>query len=80
MKSVFGSIILQSAGVFSISNEKKKAEEDFKIASTIYPDFKISLLDLSSIDDRLKAIDIDPDLADLNNGFVVIIEVPDDIN
>ncbi|ARM76012.1 hypothetical protein [Acidianus manzaensis] len=79
MKSVFGTIILQSAGIFSITKNRNQAEKDLIIARKIYPDFKISLLDLSIIEDKLKVIDIDPDLADLNEGFIILVEVPDNI-
>lgn len=80
MKSVFGTIILQSAGIFSISNDKIQAERDLQIAKKIYPDFKITILDLSRIEDRLRAIDVDPDIADINKGYAILVEVPTEIN
>lgn len=80
MKSVFGTIILQSAGIFSITKDRKQAEKDSEIAKRIYPDFKITILNLSLAEDRLKAIDIDPDMADFKEGYVVLVEVPTEIS
>ncbi|WP_162302126.1 hypothetical protein [Sulfuracidifex tepidarius] len=47
-----------------------------KKAASLYPDFTTSLLDLNEIDDKIHAVDIDPDMADFN-GYCVSIEVPE---
>lgn len=80
MKSVFGTIIIQSAGIFSIVKDRDQALKDQQIAKKIYPDFKVLILDLSKAEDRLKAIDTDPDIADIRNGYVVLVEVPTEAN
>ncbi|QKR00042.1 hypothetical protein GWK48_06315 [Metallosphaera tengchongensis] len=74
MKSPFGSIILALSGVFYFSLDIDKAREAFGRATKIYPDFKIYLLDLSKEEDKIIAVDIDPDLADLTEGYVIAIE------
>ncbi|MCY0883656.1 hypothetical protein D1867_03850 [Acidianus infernus] len=79
MKSVYGSTILESAGIFDIQKNKKEAEISYNEAKSLYPDFKILILDMNKMEDRLKAIDIDPDLADMKDIYVILVEVPEEV-
>ncbi|EZQ04761.1 MULTISPECIES: hypothetical protein [Acidianus] len=76
MKSVFGPVITEGAGIFDIQLSKAQAIKSLEIAKNIYQDFKVTLLDLNNINDRLRAIDVDVDLGDMK-GYVILIEVPE---
>ncbi|AEE93761.1 hypothetical protein [Acidianus hospitalis] len=79
MKSVYGSTILESAGIFDLQKNEKDAKISYNEAKRLYPDFKVLILDMNKIEDRLKAIDIDPDLADMKDIYVILVEVPEEV-
>ncbi len=79
MKSIYGSTILESAGIFDIQKDENCAKISYEEAKRLYPDFKISILNMNNIEDRLKAIDVDPDLADMRDIYVILIEVPEEV-
>ncbi|MFP3165346.1 hypothetical protein [Acidianus ambivalens] len=79
MKSVYGSTILESAGIFDLQKNEKDAKISYNEAKSLYPDFKVLILDMNKIEDRLKAIDIDPDLADMKDIYVILVEVPEEV-
>ena len=73
MRSPLGQTVRQWAGVFAVFGNRDEAEE---VASTLRQKFRvyrIYVVDLAG-GDRLKAIDLDPDLADMKEGFAVVIE------
>mgnify|MGYP001770717343 FL=1 len=73
MRSPLGQTVRQWAGVFAVLGNRDEAEE---VASTLRQKFRvyrIYVVDLAG-GDRLKAIDLDPDLADMREGFAVVIE------
>ena len=73
MRSPLGQTVRQWAGVFAVFDNRDEAEE---VASTLRQKFRvyrIYVVDLAG-GDRLKAIDLDPDLADMREGFAVVIE------
>ncbi|AWR99274.1 hypothetical protein [Metallosphaera hakonensis] len=74
MKSALGPIILASSGVFHYSSDMKQASKAYNIAKKLYPDFKVSLVNLGNPEEKASAVDVDPDLGDLDSGYAVIIE------
>ncbi|BDC19360.1 hypothetical protein [Acidianus sp. HS-5] len=79
MRSIYGSTILESAGIFDIQQDENCAKKSYNEAKKLYPDFKISILHMNNVEDRLKAIDVDPDLADMKDVYVILIEVPEEV-
>ncbi|MUN28719.1 hypothetical protein [Sulfuracidifex metallicus] len=67
---------MAGAGIFHCSTSYKDILSSFKVAKSLYPDFTVNVLDLNNVDDRMRAVDIDPDVADLQ-GYCVTIEVPE---
>lgn len=45
-----------------------------ELARKLYPDFRVSLVDLSVPEDKILAVDIDPDLGDFDTGYAVLVE------
>ncbi|BCU70528.1 hypothetical protein [Stygiolobus caldivivus] len=75
MKSFLGSTIAQGSGILAYTSTIQEAErlkEEFKI---IFREFSIKILNLSSIEERLVAINLDPDLADFREGYVIAIGI-----
>ena len=51
----------------------EQAKRDLEKVSGIYVGFNCRILDLSNPDDRLLAIDVDPDVADFKDGYAVLV-------
>lgn len=75
-KSQLGPTILGGSAIFGCSQRKDEAVELLKRVASLYPDFTISLLNMNEIDDKIHAVDIDPDIADFK-GYCISIEVPE---
>ena len=63
----------QWAGVFAIYEDREKAEEMAKALREAFRVYRIYVVDLGR-EERLKAIDLDPDLADIRKGYAIVIE------
>ncbi|EHP69233.1 hypothetical protein MetMK1DRAFT_00019800 [Metallosphaera yellowstonensis MK1] len=74
LRSVFGPTILAASGVFYVGRSRDEAERELRRAKTIYPDFKVVLADLSIKEDKILAVDVDPDLGDLDEGYAVLVQ------
>ncbi|ABP94412.1 MULTISPECIES: hypothetical protein [Metallosphaera] len=74
MKSVVGPVILGSSGVFGYFVDLASARMGLELARKLYPDFRVSLVDLSVPEDKILAVDIDPDLGDFDTGYAVLVE------
>lgn len=74
MRSVFGPTILAASGVFYIGTSREEAEIELRRAKGIYPDFKVTLVDLSVKEDKILAVEIDPDLGDMKEGYAVLVQ------
>ncbi|AHC51105.1 hypothetical protein [Sulfolobus acidocaldarius] len=75
MKSFLGSTILQISGVIGYAKDYEEAKiltEKFK---GIFKDLSVKMLDLSKIEDRLLAINLDPDIGDFKEGYVIAIGI-----
>ncbi len=64
--------------MFMCTSSMDEALKSLKTATRLYPDFTVRILDMQDMDDRIRAVDIDPDLADFH-GYCVSIEVPEKI-
>ena len=73
MRSPLGQTVRQWAGVFAVFDNKDEAEEVASMLRQKFRVYRIYVVDLAG-GDRLKAIDLDPDLADIKEGFAVVIE------
>ena len=73
MRSPLGQTVRQWAGVFAVFATKEEAEGVANALRQKFRVYRISVVDLAG-GERLKAIDLDPDLADLKEGFAVVIE------
>jgi len=73
MKSFLGASIIQGAAVFDLANDMNEAKALYELARSLYPSFKLLILDLSKIEQRLLVADIDPDIADIKKGFAVVV-------
>ena len=73
MRSPLGQTVRQWAGVFAVFATKEEAEEVASALRQKFRVYRISVVDLAG-GERLKAIDLDPDLADMKEGFAVVIE------
>ncbi|BCS92213.1 hypothetical protein L3N51_01718 [Metallosphaera sp. J1] len=74
MKSAVGPVIIGASGVFGYFLEADKAKEALRVARKLYPDFRVSLVDLSVPEEKILAVDIDPDLGDFNTGYAILVE------
>ncbi|MBP1357384.1 MAG: hypothetical protein JZD40_02715 [Sulfolobus sp.] len=75
MKSFLGSTIVEERGVIYIAETREDAEKVLARVKRIYADFNVFILDLSNPEDKIYAIDIDPDLGDFNKGFAIVVSV-----
>ena len=75
MKSFLGSTILQGAGIYAYTKNYDEAVRIYEKASKIFTEFSIRILNLSDIKQRLDAINLDPDIGDFKEGFVVAIGI-----
>lgn len=75
MKSFLGSTILQGGGIVAYTTSAQEAQKLKKEFKTIFKEFSIKILDLSKTEERLIAINLDPDIADFKEGFVVAIGI-----
>ncbi|AWR94317.1 hypothetical protein [Acidianus brierleyi] len=75
MKSVLGPNISQGAGILGFSTNINDANKIQLLGKKLYPDFNVIILDLSNPDQRITAINIDPDIADFKSGYVVAISI-----
>ncbi|MEM3244939.1 MAG: hypothetical protein QXL80_03640 [Metallosphaera sp.] len=65
-------MIIASSGVFYYSTDYSASQRAYEMAKRLYPDFKVSLIDLNS-EERIDAVDVDPDFGDIKTGFVVLV-------
>lgn len=80
MRSFLGTLTsLQEAAIYYYTKDYNAAKKITNEAKNIYKGLKIEILNLSKIEDKLKAIDIDPDIASEKEGYVILIKVPEDI-
>ncbi len=75
MKSVLGPNISQGAGILGFSIDINEANMIQLLGKKLYPDFNVVILDLSNPDQRITAINIDPDIADFKFGYVIAISI-----
>jgi hypothetical protein len=75
MKSVLGPTISQGAGILSICSNINEANNLQLFGKKLYPDFNVVVLDLSIPEQRIIAVNIDPDIADFESGYVVAISI-----
>ncbi|MEM1626977.1 MAG: hypothetical protein QXV69_06845 [Sulfolobaceae archaeon] len=73
MRSFFGPVILQGSAIFDITKDLNEAKFLYSLAKRLYSNFDVLLLDLSKIDDRITAVNIDPDVATIKEGYVIAI-------
>ena len=73
MRSPLGQTVRQWAGVFAVFGNRNEAENTANMLRQKFRVHRIYVVDLAGVD-RLKAIDLDPDLADIKEGFAVVIE------
>ncbi|MEM0294279.1 MAG: hypothetical protein QXY68_01450 [Saccharolobus sp.] len=80
MRSFLGTLSsLQEAAIYYYGNDFIEAQKALQEAKKAYKGLRIKLLNLSNIGERIEVIDIDPDIGERNRGYVVIIEVPQDL-
>ena len=75
MKSFLGSTILQGAGIYAYTRDYEEALKIYEEARKIFTEFSVRILNLSDIKQRLDAINLDPDIGDFKEGFVVAIGI-----
>jgi len=75
VKSFLGSTILQGAGIYAYTKSYDEAREIYEKAREIFTEFSVRILNLSDIKQRLDAINLDPDIGDFKEGFVVAIGI-----
>ncbi len=66
---------MEERGILFISKNRDEAEKVLRIAKRIYAEFNVFLVDLSNPEERICAIDIDPDLGDFKEGYAVVVSV-----
>ncbi|BDB97043.1 hypothetical protein [Saccharolobus caldissimus] len=80
MRSFLGTLTsLQEAAIYYYTKDYNAAKKIANEAKSIYKGLKIEILNLSEIEDKLKASDIDPDIASEKEGYVILIKVPEDM-
>lgn len=75
MKSFLGSTILQGAGIYAYTTNYEEALDIYRKASKLFTEFSVRILNLRDIKQRLDAINLDPDIADFKEGYVVAIGI-----
>mgnify|MGYP001772523181 CR=1 FL=1 len=75
MRSFLGPTILQGAGIYAYTKDYEEARKIYEEARKIFTELSIKILDLSNTKQRLDAINIDPDIGDLKEGFVIAIGI-----
>ena len=75
MKSFLGSTILQGSGIYAYTKDYEEAKRIYEKARKIFTEFSVRILDLSDTKQRLDAINLDPDIGDFKEGFVVAIGI-----
>lgn len=75
MKSFLGSTIQQGAGIYAYTKDFEEAKRIYEKAKRIFPEFSVKILNLQDIKDKLEAINLDPDIGDFKEGFVIAIGI-----
>jgi len=75
VKSFLGSTILQGAGIYAYTRDNEEALKIYEEARKIFTEFSVKILNLSDIKQRLDAINLDPDIGDFKEGFVIAIGI-----
>ena len=75
MKSFLGSTISQGGGIIAYTKTRQEAEKLKEEFTQIFKEFSIKILDLSKLEEKLVAINLDPDIADFKEGFVIAIGI-----
>lgn len=75
MKSFLGSTIAQGGGIFAYTKSYDEAIEIYNKACKTFTEFSIKILDLKDLKQRIDAINLDPDIADFKEGYVIAIGV-----
>jgi len=75
VKSFLGSTILQGGGIFAYTTSYEEAKKIYEEAKKIFTEFSVKILDLQDIKQKLEAINLDPDIADFKEGYVIAIGV-----
>ncbi|BBD72440.1 hypothetical protein HS1genome_0829 [Sulfodiicoccus acidiphilus] len=68
-----GSSILQSAAIFSVSQDLAQARLDLERVSSLYVGFNTRILNLEDPEDKYVAVDVDPDMGDFKKGYAVLV-------
>ncbi len=76
MKSALGPTISQKSGIFYITDNYEDAIRSYELAKRMYPDITVMLVNLSNVKDKIAAVNVDPDLGDLEKGYAVIVIAP----
>jgi|GEM_PF-313475 len=79
-KNPLGTTILRNSAIFAIEYDRRIARVLEEKARKLWPSMKILTLDLSNPKEKIIAIDLDPDLADLKEGVIIAIIWPDSPN
>ncbi|BFH73225.1 hypothetical protein SJAV_11690 [Sulfurisphaera javensis] len=75
MKSFLGSTIAQGGGIFAYTTSYEEARKIYEKTCKIFTEFSVKILDLKDTKQRLDAINLDPDIADFKEGYVIAIGV-----
>ncbi|MCQ4349750.1 MAG: hypothetical protein NO126_02685 [Sulfolobales archaeon] len=73
MRTPFGQTVRNWAGVFAICESFEEAERLRRKLEVVYKDYNVYVVNLKE-GVRLRVIDLDPDLADLSEGYAVVVE------
>ncbi|WP_338599700.1 hypothetical protein V6M85_10460 [Sulfolobus tengchongensis] len=78
MRSFLGTLVsLQEAAVYHYSKDYEDAERALREARSVYKGLKVKIFNLSNAEDRIEIIDIDPDMGQFKEGYVVIVKIPE---
>ncbi|WP_029552539.1 hypothetical protein [Saccharolobus solfataricus] len=78
MRSFLGTLVaLQEAAVYDYNKDYKEIEKAMQEAKRVYKGLKVKILNLSNIEDRMELIDLDPDIGQYKDGYVVVVKVPE---
>ncbi|MGC9104872.1 MAG: hypothetical protein ACP5HQ_00350 [Thermoprotei archaeon] len=75
MKTPIGQSVRQWAGIFVVCEDYECSASVRDQLAKLYKDYNVYVVDLSS-GERVKAVDLDPDLADWDKGYAVVVEAP----
>lgn len=79
LRSQHGSSILENAMTIYMGDDRDRALRAKELAESLYPDFKVVMLDLGNLSEKVWAVDVDPDIAGKEAKYAVIFQVPNSL-